>query len=392
MLWKCIFLVVAIAVMLGVSGCGESSPKEVTRPEVTSGKLEAANFNLPELIELRKVVGEVLSRAQTLADEEQKELVTEAEIVLSAIQPNSKLQDLVAEKTEGERLILDLLEGIFAVGAEYFYKIPSPIAGAVSKGAEALGNQIAEWQVLGQMGFARITQPDSGAMEIVYYKHLGEAWVSFDIYDPVGRISMYIPVEPAAVSTEGTGNILLSEGVRPVLENCRVAYRFGVITAATPAPEVTPAPAQTPVPELTPAPTTTQLLGIGDFARTENLRVTFDNAYFQKPILVVEFTIENVGKTQDWLNDNSVYIISSAGEVYKTGSYHGNEFKPNEIREHSFYFSIGSIPAEEADLKVVVEHAEFRIPIPIPTPPKAEEGDTLAPYSEAIEAHQLYLE
>ena len=112
------------------------------------------------------------------------------------------------------------------MGAEYFYHIPSLIAGAVATGAEELGNRIAEWQALGQLGFARVTQTANGMMEVVYHKGLGEVWVDFHVYSPAGRVCLYIPVEPALVSSEGGGNILLSEGVRPVIENCRIAYRF----------------------------------------------------------------------------------------------------------------------------------------------------------------------
>ena len=205
------------------------SLKGVSPAPTTAAKaeLEVANLNRSELTELREVVEEVLVQVKIIADEDQKSLLDQAEILLGAIQPESELRDLVGEKTEEERLILDLLEGIFAVGADYFYKIPSLIAGAIAKGAEELGNQITEWQVLGQVSFARVTRTDSGIMEVVYHKEQGEVWVSFDIYDPVGRVVMYIPVEPALVSSEGGGNILLSEGVKPVLENCRIAYQFG---------------------------------------------------------------------------------------------------------------------------------------------------------------------
>jgi len=246
MLKRCVFLVVSVALMLSLIACAKQSPEKVTQPSVSSSIIEVANFNLSELIELQKVVGEVLSHAKTVADENQKRLVNQAEALLGAIQPDSKLRDIVTEKTEEQRLILDFLKGIFAIGAEYFYKIPSPVAGAIAKSAEELGNQIAEWQVLGQLSFARITQPDTGVMEVVYYKHLGEVWASFDISNPVGRVCIYIPVRPALVSPAGGGNILLSEGVRPILENSKVAYRFGTPSIPTSTPAALPlTPSQT---------------------------------------------------------------------------------------------------------------------------------------------------
>lgn len=218
----------------GLVPLGMTKPAEgATAAQVPQATAEVANLDRSELTELRGVVEEVLTQAELIANEDEKRLLAQAEMVLATIQTESILRDLVAEKTEEERLILDLLEGIFAVGAEYFYKIPSLIAGAIAKGAEELGNQIAEWQVLGQLSFARVTQPDSGIMEVVYHKELGEVWVDFDIHDPAGRVSMYIPVEPDLVSSEGGGNILLSQGVGPVMENVRIAYRLGGTTVST---------------------------------------------------------------------------------------------------------------------------------------------------------------
>ena len=208
----------------------EVTPTPVVPPApttATEAKLEVANLNHYELTELREVVEEVLAQAKLTANEDESLLLSQSETILEGIAPDSELRDIVREKTEEERLILDLLEGIFTVGAKYFYKIPSLIAGAIAEGAEELGNQIAEWQVLGQLSFARVTQPDSGIMEVVYHKELGEVWIDFDIYNPVGRVCMYIPVGPALVSPEGGGNILLAEGVKPLLQNCRIAYQFG---------------------------------------------------------------------------------------------------------------------------------------------------------------------
>lgn len=253
MLKRCVFLVVSVALMLSLIACAKQSPERVTQPSVSYPILEVANFNLSELIESRKVVSEVLSHAKTVADENQKRLADQADIIMVTIQPDSNLKDAVANKTEQQRFILDILKGIFSVGAEYFYKIPSPIAGAIANSAEELGNRIAEWQVLGQLSYAKITSK-TGVMEVVYHKRLGEVWASFDISNPVGRVVMYIPVEPVLVSPEGSGNILLSKGVRPVLEKCRVAYRFGGASTpiATPPVPATPTPVPTAKPGVEP--------------------------------------------------------------------------------------------------------------------------------------------
>ncbi len=208
------------------------APSEPTTPAAT---LEVANLNLSELIELREAIEQFITSARLIANEEETRLLSQANVVLAAIQSNSNLHNIVAEKTEERQLVLDILGGIFRVGVQRFYNIPSPVAWAITKGAEELGNRIAEWQVLGCLSLATVTQPDSGVMEVVYHKEQGEIWANFNIYDPVGRVCMYIRVEPALVSFEGGGNILLSEGVKPVTGKCRIAYHFGEVSLPTPA-------------------------------------------------------------------------------------------------------------------------------------------------------------
>lgn len=311
MLRKWIFLPAVTAVMLSFLACAGSSPEKVAPTQVPTATLEVANISPPELIELRKVVGEALEYVKTSANEDQKRLVSQAEIVLGVIQSNSTLRDIVREKTEGQRLVLDLLQSIFGVGAEYFYKIPSPVAEAIAKSAEELGNRIAEWQVLGQLSFARITQPDKGVMEVVYHKGLGEVWASFDISNPVGRVCIYIPVKPALVSPAGGGNILLSEGVRPVLENCKVAYRFS--NASTPAPlPLTPSQTQaTPAqPRIEPQYTDLTPAQIYELVLSSSLTQLQREQNWDK---LKGKLVRWSGDVQDVLSNNTVVVHQHAG-------------------------------------------------------------------------------
>jgi len=207
-------------------------PEEVTTSSPGHTTIEVANFNLPDLIELRKVVGEVLLCTKMRANEDEKRLVDQAEVVLAVIKPKAELHDLVRAKTEEERLLLDGLATVFAEGLKYWARVfhnidvPSPIGEAIAKAAEELGNQIAEWWWLGEVGFANITKAGTGVMRIVYDRRPGEVWVIVDVYNPPGQLYMYIPVEPALASYPGVGNVILSEGVKPVIDKCKIAYRF----------------------------------------------------------------------------------------------------------------------------------------------------------------------
>ncbi len=236
---KFVFFIVSMTLLTSLIACTKTSQEDVTQPSVST-PIEVANFSLSDLIELRKVVSEALSLSDAKfgADENQIRLADQAEILMVTIQPDSKLTDVVANKTEQQRLILDILKGIFSAGAEWFYKIPSPIAGAIANSAEELGNKIAEWQVLGQLSYAKITS-NTGMMEIVYHKSLGEVWASFDIRNPAGQLVMYIPIEPILVSPEGSGNILLSKGVKPILEKCKIAYHLSEVPTSISTPGTT---------------------------------------------------------------------------------------------------------------------------------------------------------
>jgi len=218
----------AFGLVDGIITKSEDTVEPASAPEsIVPSTLEVANLGWSDLNELGDVINEVLTISKLISDEDEIRLLIQADTILDALKRTPK-QDIIREKTEEERFILDVLGGIFSIGAQQFYNIPSPIAWAISKGAEELGNRIAEWQVLGQLGSATLSKYDSGVMEIVYLKEQGEIWVNFETFYPVGRICMYIPVEPALVSSEGGGNIILSEGVKPTIANCKVVYRYDI--------------------------------------------------------------------------------------------------------------------------------------------------------------------
>lgn len=210
-------------------------PEDVKRTPTQTITVEIANLRRPELIELRRVIGDVLNRTRITANEDEKRLLSQAEIVIDVIKPNVDVRDLVRDKTEEERLVLDMLSGAFAAGLQYWAKVfynidvPSPIGGAIAKGAEELGNRIAEWLWLGEVSLAKVTYSDVGTMDIVYEP--GVIWVSVYVCNPAGQIYMYIPVEPALASSEGSGNVVLSKGVRSIMGNCKICYRFSKVSA-----------------------------------------------------------------------------------------------------------------------------------------------------------------
>jgi len=209
----------------------ESVTETSTPDQVPDATFETANLSLSQLIELRQVVEEVITTAKLVAGEDERDLLDQAGIVLKAIQPGVGVHDLVAEKTQDEKVTLAILGGIFSVGAQTVLEIPSPTAAAIVLSAEELGKRIGEWLVLGQLGYGTVTRPDTGAMGIIYKRDLGELWVDFDTYNPVGRVVMYIPLEPRLVSSTGGGNVVLADGVKPVLESVTIAYRLGLESA-----------------------------------------------------------------------------------------------------------------------------------------------------------------
>lgn len=257
------------------------SKQNAIQPNV-SITIEVANFTISDLIELKGAIEEGLSYAKKVSGKNQNSLISQAEITIGAIQRNSTLRDVVREKTEEQRLVLDLLNGMLAIGLNYF-QIPSSIAEVASKGAEELGNRIAEWQVLGQLSYAKFIQQDKVVMELFYYKNKGEIWVSFYASAPDGQLSMYLPVEPKLVSSIGTGNIVLSEGVKPILEKSRVAYYFREVSASTPKPSQSTTQAL-------PGLSASQIARVGDYS------ISISKLERQKDYVQLEFVIAKVSE------------------------------------------------------------------------------------------------
>lgn len=203
-------------------------PRQVTSVSAT---LEKANLDQSELNELRRVLWEFLTHVKKTADGGQKQLLIQAGVLADAIRSDSELVDLIGRKTVEERLILDTLATAFAAGLSYWgntfhgIDIPSPIGKLIAEGAEELGNRIAEWWWLEEVSLLNVNTI-TGTMDIVYDRRSGEIWANVDVYAPMGQIYMYIPVEPVLVSPEGGGNVVLSEGVRPVIERCKIIYRI----------------------------------------------------------------------------------------------------------------------------------------------------------------------
>jgi len=208
--------------------------RESTEAPISATALQVANLGVSELIELRSVIREVLTQAELTANEDENLLLNQSEIVLEGIASDSELCDIVGEKTEEDRLKLDLLSKTFAAGVIWWAKVfhgvaipPSPVFDAITAGAEDLGNRIGAWLVLGQTGYVKMTDPDNGVMDILYETGSGVIWAQFQVYEPAGGIYIRVPVEPRLVSSEGGGNIILSEGIRPIMETVRIAYRLG---------------------------------------------------------------------------------------------------------------------------------------------------------------------
>lgn len=252
MLKKCVLLAIVMAMMLSLFACTGSGPEKITPPSVSSSTIEVANLKWSDLRELHGAMLELLESVGTTANEEERTLLTKAKLIVDEIKPDAERRDLVGEKTEGDRLKLDLLGKAFAAGVIWWAKVfhgvdipPSPVFDTITEGAEELGNRIGAWLVLGQTGYVKVTDPDNGIMDILYETDLGIIWAQFQVYEPAGSIYIRVPVEPALVSGEGQGNIILSEGVRPVMENCKITYRFGEVTEPTPTPFPSPAPTPT---------------------------------------------------------------------------------------------------------------------------------------------------
>ena len=153
--------------------------------QITSG-LEVANFDYwSELIALREVVLSVLAQARgkLKADEEQKlSLLTRADALISKIE-------------RGQPVRYPIREG----GPTTKHRVINEIVGLVLQfptwGVEDVTEAVTESLTLGELGLLNIKEAGQGAIYIAYKKDSQEVWVDINLYDPVGQIYMFIPVE-----------------------------------------------------------------------------------------------------------------------------------------------------------------------------------------------------
>ncbi|MBN2570443.1 MAG: hypothetical protein JXB42_13535 [Deltaproteobacteria bacterium] len=207
------------------------SPFKSSSPIVLIASIEKANLSRSELFELQKAINEVITQEARVASDLEKSLLSQAsKLVMST--GSSNAVDILREKTPQQRMVLDGLATAFADALNYWGKtfhgieISSLIGKSIAKGAEGLGNKIAEWLWMGEVGLLRIKEPNTGVMDVAYDMSVGEIWVNTEVYSPACSVNMYIPLEPTVVSSEGVGNIILTEGVRPAFERCKIIYRY----------------------------------------------------------------------------------------------------------------------------------------------------------------------
>lgn len=226
MVRKYIFITLLLALLFN-GGCKEDLLQEESPPEV-------ANISLSELNELCDILDEVITNKVQTANKEEQLLLNQTKVILDTITHDMETKDLISEKTEEERLLLDILSSIAATGLSYWARIfhgidiPSQIWEKVAEGAENLGNEIAEMLWGGDVGFAKITETNTGFLEIIWNKYAAEIWASIYINSQTGQIHMHIPIELGVPLQEENRNPLLSNiANRPIIDEVRVAYRFG---------------------------------------------------------------------------------------------------------------------------------------------------------------------
>jgi hypothetical protein len=194
--------------------------------------LEKANLDEREIEELRHVVSEVLEYAEWTASSEERELLDQGVILVNSISSATSVKDILREKTEEERFLLDVLGETLAAGLQYWGVIyggvfvPSPVGEKVAEGTEELGNSIAEWLWMGDLSLLRLIDNVGSALDIVYDGRPGEIWVTMTLNEPMGHIYLYIPVKPTLSSLQGKGRVDLSNGVNPIMDECLVTYKF----------------------------------------------------------------------------------------------------------------------------------------------------------------------
>lgn len=201
--------------------------------EAIPSEIEVAGTDLSELIQLCGVVKEVTVYTEKSANQDQKQLLSKMEMILGTVRSDSKINNTVLQKTEEERLILDFLEETIGNGAEYFLHIPSIIASTAAKKIEELSSLIGQWLEMRDIAYATITVKDIGTIGLVYQRDLKEIWVNCNVSNPAGLVSMYSPVEFREIQPDNAGSSAAAILLEPVVENSRVAYRFGVFSTLT---------------------------------------------------------------------------------------------------------------------------------------------------------------
>jgi len=117
----------------------------------------------------------------------------------------------------------------------------------LGESVEALSEAIAELLELGTLGLLDIEEPSFGVIHIAFERELGEIWVNVDLYEPPGKISMFIPVEIESRETlvpaykhdwlPGSGEIIyagltvpcLEISLTPVIGKIKPEYRYDAI-------------------------------------------------------------------------------------------------------------------------------------------------------------------
>ncbi len=289
MLKRLILLICAAVILTTTFGCNGNTVIETTIS--TPPKIEVAGTDIDELIELCGVVGEVITYNKKSANQDQKQLLSQLEMILGTVKSDSKIDNTVLEKTEEEQIILGLLEGAFAIGVEYFYHIPSVIASYAAGKIEELSSLIGQWWEMRDIGYATITVQDRGTIGIVYQRDLKEVWVNSNVSNPDGSVSMYTPVEFRELQSGNAGSSASAILLKPVVENSRVAYKFGVIPTST----TTTKPSTTAVTSLT---TTTKTTTTTQSPTTVKSRLNKSMIAYERSASIYVVEIDGSGETR----------------------------------------------------------------------------------------------
>jgi hydrogenase maturation factor len=215
-----------ISFMLANPGCGDSAYIQ-TSPIKTPPKIEVAGINSLELLQLCKVLDDVLAKADTTANQDQKSLLNQIEAILGTVKSDSKVEDVVLTKTENEELILAMLEGTIGILSQSFLGIDSKIAAALAKGVGELSAKITAWWASRQMGWVKITLQNRGTISLVYQKDLKEVWSTCDVASPAGSVYVFTRVEMETVQPDNAGSSASAVLLKAVVDDSKVTYKFG---------------------------------------------------------------------------------------------------------------------------------------------------------------------